>query len=575
MNTDWKNIDAASLNNLTLGEAEKLFGLEPNFTEEELKKVRNALSRQYHPDLNPDSGNIMSKINAVYDILKNEIKNRRNAEQNNANGGATDTSSTSSDSTREEPEAENINDNAGATDNSTSENTADEPEVENLNDNAGATDNSTSENAADEPEVENLNDNAGTTDNSTSENTADEPEAENLNDNAGAANNEPRNENSNITWEDVNRIGVENLTLDDARRLFNLEEDFTENDLIDAYNRLDRIYNPMNFPIGSEEAEKNRATMNSIYGVYTILRRNLINRQNVQESPTREDTTNQSTQVSMNPTNEKADNSRNDNGDENSQNIPSADNEKNDGQTDRPKDAPTHNEKPALSTGPTVGDQIASNDTTPDPEPIPVIKSIPAKIMDHRKQILIIIGIIALAIAISQAINLTLVAQMARNGNLWHLTAGVAEKAALHAKNINLTSKLIALKSSYDSLSGVWTIAGQKLLTGNLQAILRGISAGSGILGLSCLTAGLIKKKSAAYKEYKKNIRQLIRDFNDLSYDEAINQINSLRENINNSNELSDREKQLLLNQLKKAEKLNRQFEDIDQGEELEGGMSL
>ena len=66
-----------------------VLGLTPDATDEEVKRAYRALAKKYHPDMNPGdphAAEMMNKINAAYDQIKNP-QPRVNTQQRTYAGG--------------------------------------------------------------------------------------------------------------------------------------------------------------------------------------------------------------------------------------------------------------------------------------------------------------------------------------------------------------------------------------------------------------------------------------------------------------------------------------------------------
>ncbi len=175
-------------------------------------------------------------------------------------------------------------------------------------------------------------------------------------------------------------------------------------------------------------------------------------------------------------------------------------------------------------------------------------------VKDHKKQILIGIGILAISLSMVSMLNLSMASQMVASGAA-RLHAGSAVQLALHDANITISKQLLGLRASYEAGLGVWTIGGQKILTSNLINMLTGVTLVSQFAGLGVSFAGLISKKSNVYKD----ISEQIKDFRRIPLDES-NGITrgrylSLADTIKNSNDLSNSEKNELSNDLINAYK--------------------
>lgn len=192
----------------------------------------------------------------------------------------------------------------------------------------------------------------------------------------------------------------------------------------------------------------------------------------------------------------------------------------------------------------------------------------------HKKQILIALAIAAILAAIiaafaylmpaiSSAMNLaevsTLSSSMVNNAALWH-GADAATQAALHATNATLAQSLQGLAGAqavFEAGTGAWTIGGTELTAfaanaaASAEAALASaatatntvLGIGGAGLGLGIIGSLLPKYKSAKYKEFNTKIKDLENNGN-----LTIEQLQALMKEIQDSNELSDKEKARLLN---------------------------
>ena len=230
----------------------------------------------------------------------------------------------------------------------------------------------------------------------------------------------------------------------------------------------------------------------------------------------------------------------------------------------------------------------AQQQTTPTPTPAPTPKNktnfgqkikVTGKrtltwLNKHKKQILIALAIAAILAAIiaafaylmpaiSSAMNLaevsTLSSSMVNNAALWH-GADAATQAALHATNTTLAQSLQGLAGAqavFEAGTGVWTIGGTELtafaanaaasaetaLASAATATNTVLGIGGAGLGLGIIGSLLPKYKSAKYKEFNTQIKDLENNGN-----LTIEQLQALMKEIQDSNELSDKEKARLLN---------------------------
>lgn len=61
----------------------KILEVEENATEDEIKKSYRSLSKQFHPDLNPEGGEKFKEINEAYEILGDKVKRKNYDSQRN------------------------------------------------------------------------------------------------------------------------------------------------------------------------------------------------------------------------------------------------------------------------------------------------------------------------------------------------------------------------------------------------------------------------------------------------------------------------------------------------------------
>lgn len=236
----------------------------------------------------------------------------------------------------------------------------------------------------------------------------------------------------------------------------------------------------------------------------------------------------------------------------------------------------------------TTQPEAPQQQTTPAPTPTPTPKNktnfgqkikVTGKrtltwLNKHKKQILIALAIAAILAAIiaafaylmpaiSSAMNLaevsTLSSSMVNNAALWH-GADAATQAALHATNATLAQSLQGLAGAqavFEAGTGAWTIGGTELTAfaanaaASAEAALASaatatntvLGIGGAGLGLGIIGSLLPKYKSAKYKEFNTQIKDLENNGN-----LTIEQLQALMKEIQDSNELSDKEKARLLN---------------------------
>ena len=227
---------------------------------------------------------------------------------------------------------------------------------------------------------------------------------------------------------------------------------------------------------------------------------------------------------------------------------------------------------------------------------------------EHKKQILIALGIAALAVAVivafqylipaitaannaaiaansanlaaMNASNLSsITSSMVSNSTLWH-SATAAEQVALHASNQGLASVVQALtgKAAVFGSNGVWTFGGTPLaelaatnvaaastaaaeataLTAKLAAAQSAVSALStkaltyGLTGLGLSGLGVIlPNKKSKYDKYRKTINNIGKNRVYLTDDDLRNKLTEILDEIKDNKELRDSEKRDLTAQVK------------------------
>lgn len=209
-------------------------------------------------------------------------------------------------------------------------------------------------------------------------------------------------------------------------------------------------------------------------------------------------------------------------------------------------------------------------------------------VKDHKKQILIALGLAAVTVSMIVVINQLIPAIMAaakasqvsslatsmlNNASLWH-TASVGEQVALHGANTGLSSVISTLTGKgalFDAISGSWTIGGGTLGEFAIDAAAKASAAmakvssisstalGFGIGGIGLTGIGAIisnKNRSGKYVEYKNQIKT-IRDKIDVStYDDiligVLPDVAITTKGVEEDKELSNDERKILLAKLQK-----------------------
>lgn len=218
--------------------------------------------------------------------------------------------------------------------------------------------------------------------------------------------------------------------------------------------------------------------------------------------------------------------------------------------------------------------QFGSKEKTQEPTPEPkrkrrevVKQSVWEWVKDHKKQILIALGLTALTISlvvlITQLIPAIMaaqqastaagiLAQMTSNGTAW-FGANAAEQVALHSANTALAGQLSAVTgvgTSYATGAGLWTIGGQTLSAATVAAqaaaakatatvaALKGTTLLAGIGSIGFLGTGLsLNKRSTLYKEINERIKNLKEKYETMSFEEFVAESNSIENSLLHSSE--------------------------------------
>ncbi len=271
----------------------------------------------------------------------------------------------------------------------------------------------------------------------------------------------------------------------------------------------------------------------------------------------------------------------------------------------------------STSSAPIIGDSMGNDDlestsnAIEDDEPVEVVKTtLWEKIKDHKKQILIGMGITALAISVAVAIAtiapaalaasqtsqiVGLVGDMIRNGAQWHI-ASAAEQIGLHASNTTLASIISSLggpAATYTNATGAWAIGGQTLTqfaataatnaaaAASKLSLLKGGTIAGAILGGGMAVTGTLLpgKKSQEYMTIKKSIKNLIEAASSMDKESQTKTAQMISNRIISSDRLSDSERNILFrklqNALKKIKKQNMKMEQPVQEQEQHQEQSI
>lgn len=296
-----------------------------------------------------------------------------------------------------------------------------------------------------------------------------------------------------------------------------------------------------------------------------------------------------------------------------------------DAPTEKPSFAPNMNSLPphnAEQSFPSIvktsqkqtSNEDSNNNITTDDDLIEVESVTPwQRIKEHKKQILIGLGLTAITIAIIVAITQVLPAFLAAsqaateasilasnasqvsslanimstNSALWH-GASAAEQVALHSANVataNLISGLTNSVATFDSLLGSWTIGGQTVAqfaasttaaasqaatvaaaAASKVAALSNAVLGTTIGGIGLVGAGALlpKSKSKEYKSFRASIKNLVNAAPSLSKVDRNKTAESLKTQIATSSKLSNDEKKILYRKLQTAiKKMNKMKDSV------------
>lgn len=269
-------------------------------------------------------------------------------------------------------------------------------------------------------------------------------------------------------------------------------------------------------------------------------------------------------------------------------------------------DVPNLNEETTNDSPTTAPPELPPKKEEQDEELEEVVKSsLCSWLSRNKKKILIGIGLTAVAIsavvvitqllpAITAAYKAAQVAgfagQMISNGSMWW-TATASEQVALHGANTalaNMISGLTGVASNYTASTGVWTIAGQALpqfvntatataaaAAGKVSLLQIGTSLGF-VSGLGSLGAGLIpskdKKKSSKYFELKNSIEKLKSNIKSINGEDRVKLIQSISNKIIATDNISERERDILFRKLRKVINKNKVQNDLLQEKNIHQG---
>ena len=236
-------------------------------------------------------------------------------------------------------------------------------------------------------------------------------------------------------------------------------------------------------------------------------------------------------------------------------------------------------------------------------------------VKEHKKQILIALGLAAVTVSVVVILNQLIpalsaaakasqisstAASMLNNASLWH-AASVGEQVALHGTNTGLSSIISTLTgkaAAFNSISGTWSIGGTALESFAIDAAakasvatakvaaLSATALGFGIGGVGFTTLGAVvsnKKKSDKYKEYNRELKVIREKLSVSTYDDLYGVLPDFEitaQHIEDDKELSNDERKILLAKAqkianrvsliekkakKKQEKENRKEQEVEQ----------
>lgn len=205
-------------------------------------------------------------------------------------------------------------------------------------------------------------------------------------------------------------------------------------------------------------------------------------------------------------------------------------------------------------------------------------------ISDHKKQIIISLGITALSVGLCIAVTQLLPAyiaatnasqvaglasEMLKNASLHHVSIA-SEKLALHGANTalaNVISSMTGLSNSFNTATGVWTLGSETLAqfapaaakaAATASAKVASLSntallSGVGGLGLMGIGTWLPKKKSKKYLSIKNSITEMNMESQELSNEEITKRAQEISNKIIEDNDLAESERTILFKKLQKT----------------------
>lgn len=246
---------------------------------------------------------------------------------------------------------------------------------------------------------------------------------------------------------------------------------------------------------------------------------------------------------------------------------------------------------------------IPDDDSIPPTPPeeegeIEVTKMTPWEwIKAHKKQILIGLGLAAIAVAIIVFVSHVIPAiaavneanvlnTMLANGHNWFGASNVVQQQ-LHAHNITLAKSLGIGQSAFNNITGAWTIGGKTLAeaaglaTSKASALLSalptvgGLTIGTSLAGLTSIGIGVFsKERSDEYKKFYSRIKKLKENMEKMDPNEFHLELAKLENEICDSKKLSKFESKLLLIKLssvaKKRKKIDKENINVIEPEQVE-----